>query len=155
MAKTFTAEAVWRVVDRSLQICGSLGVSGDVLLGRFLREVRPFRIYDGPSETHRWAIAKRVVKAAPTVTLPGLDLAALQPWFAAAVPGSGELRAELVHGGRSNLTYRLTDGTGTWVLRRPPLGGLNPSAHDMGREYRVVAALAGTRRAGGPRRRAV
>ena len=63
MAKTFTAEAVWRVVDRSLQICGSLGVSGDVLLGRFLREVRPFRIYDGPSETHRWAIAKRVVGA--------------------------------------------------------------------------------------------
>ncbi|QKZ16030.1 acyl-CoA dehydrogenase family protein [Streptomyces chartreusis] len=61
IAKTFTAEAVWRVVDRSLQICGSLGVSGDVLLGRFLREVRPFRVYDGPSETHRWAIAKRVV----------------------------------------------------------------------------------------------
>jgi acyl-CoA dehydrogenase len=64
MAKTFTAEAVWRVVDRSLQICGSLGVSGDVPLGRFLREVRPFRIYDGPSETHRWAIARRVVGAA-------------------------------------------------------------------------------------------
>jgi len=64
MAKVFTAEAVWRVVDRSLQLCGALGVSGDVLLGRFLREVRPFRIYDGPSETHRWAIAKRVVRAA-------------------------------------------------------------------------------------------
>jgi acyl-CoA dehydrogenase len=64
MAKTFTAEAVWRVVDRALQICGSLGVSGDLLLGRYLREVRPFRIYDGPSETHRWAIAKRVVGAA-------------------------------------------------------------------------------------------
>jgi acyl-CoA dehydrogenase len=64
IAKTFTAEAVWRVVDRSLQICGALGVSGDVLLGRFLREVRPFRIYDGPSETHRWAIARRVAGAA-------------------------------------------------------------------------------------------
>jgi acyl-CoA dehydrogenase len=63
IAKTFTAEAVWRVVDRALQICGSLGVSGDVLLGRFLREVRPFRIYDGPSETHRWAIARRVAGA--------------------------------------------------------------------------------------------
>jgi acyl-CoA dehydrogenase len=62
MAKTFVAEAVWRVVDRALQICGSLGVSGDVLLSRYLREVRPFRIYDGPSETHRWAIAKRVVR---------------------------------------------------------------------------------------------
>ncbi|GAA1271032.1 acyl-CoA dehydrogenase family protein [Pseudonocardia aurantiaca] len=64
IAKTFTAEAVWRVVDRALQICGALGVSGDVLLGRYLREVRPFRIYDGPSETHRWAIAQRVARAA-------------------------------------------------------------------------------------------
>jgi acyl-CoA dehydrogenase len=61
IAKTFTAEAVWRVVDRSLQLCGALGVSGDILLGRFLREVRPFRIYDGPSETHRWSIARRRV----------------------------------------------------------------------------------------------
>ncbi|MET7927575.1 acyl-CoA dehydrogenase family protein [Streptomyces sp. NPDC005349] len=62
IAKTFCAEAIHRVVDRSLQICGALGVSGDVLLGRFLREVRPFRIYDGSSETHRWAIARRTVK---------------------------------------------------------------------------------------------
>ncbi|MFI1380566.1 acyl-CoA dehydrogenase family protein [Embleya sp. NPDC020886] len=68
IAKTFCAEAVWRVVDRSLQICGSLGVSGDALLGRFLREVRPFRIYDGPSETHRWAIARRVVRRHETAT---------------------------------------------------------------------------------------
>jgi len=62
VAKTFCAEAVWRVVDRALQICGSLGVSDDIPLGRFLREVRPFRIYDGPSETHRWAIARRAVR---------------------------------------------------------------------------------------------
>lgn len=62
IAKTFCAEAIWRVVDRAIQVCGSLGISGDVLLGRFLREVRPFRIYDGPSETHRWAIARRVVR---------------------------------------------------------------------------------------------
>jgi acyl-CoA dehydrogenase len=62
IAKTFSAEAIWRVVDRAVQICGSLGISGDLPLGRFLREVRPFRIYDGPSETHRWAIARRVVR---------------------------------------------------------------------------------------------
>ena len=62
IAKTFCAEAIWRVVDRSVQVCGSLGISGDVLLGRFLREVRPFRIYDGSSETHRWAIARRVLR---------------------------------------------------------------------------------------------
>lgn len=70
IAKTFVAEAVGRVVDRSLQICGALGVSGDVLLSRYYREVRPFRIYDGSSETHRWAIAKRRLRegAAPAVT---------------------------------------------------------------------------------------
>ena len=64
ITKTFVAEAVGRVVDRSLQICGALGISGDAPLSRLYREVRPFRIYDGPSETHRWAIAKRVLRAA-------------------------------------------------------------------------------------------
>ena len=54
---------------------------------------------------------------------------------------SGPLRADIVAGGRSNLTYRVTDGTTVWALRRPPLGGLTPSAHDVGREYRVMAAL--------------
>lgn len=64
VAKTFVAEAVNRIVDRSLQICGALGVSGDVLLSRYMREVRPFRIYDGPSETHRWSIARRAIRRA-------------------------------------------------------------------------------------------
>ena len=64
IAKTFVAEAVGRVVDRSVQICGALGISGDTLLSRYLREVRPFRIYDGSSETHRWAIAKRRLRQA-------------------------------------------------------------------------------------------
>ena len=63
IAKTFVAEATNRVVDRSVQICGALGISGDVLLSRYLREVRPFRIYDGPSEVHRWAIGKRTIGA--------------------------------------------------------------------------------------------
>jgi acyl-CoA dehydrogenase len=61
IAKTFVAEAVNRVVDRAVQICGALGISGDVLLSRYLRDIRPFRIYDGPSEVHRWAIARRAV----------------------------------------------------------------------------------------------
>jgi aminoglycoside phosphotransferase (APT) family kinase protein len=74
----------------------------------------------------------------------GLDLPALQRFFDAKVPGAGQLRAELMHGGRSNLTYRITDGRTSWVLRRPPLGGLTPSAHDMAREYTVVAALHGS-----------
>ena len=48
-------------------------------------------------------------------------------------------------GGKSNLTYRLTDGSRSWVLRRPPLGHVLATAHDMAREYRVMSALAPTR----------
>ncbi len=59
VAKVFVAEAVWRVIDRALQLTGGDGVTADLPLARFLNEVRPFRIYDGPSETHRWAIARR------------------------------------------------------------------------------------------------
>jgi acyl-CoA dehydrogenase len=62
VAKAHVAEAVGRVVDRSLQICGSLGVSGDIPLARAYAEVRPFRIYDGPTETHHWAIARRTLR---------------------------------------------------------------------------------------------
>ncbi|NLU84601.1 acyl-CoA dehydrogenase family protein [Rhodococcus sp. HNM0569] len=64
IAKTFAAEAIFRIVDRSIQMCGGLGVSSDLPLARLSREVRPFRIYDGPSEVHRWAIGKRTVGAA-------------------------------------------------------------------------------------------
>ncbi|MFJ6569514.1 acyl-CoA dehydrogenase family protein [Streptomyces sp. NPDC091292] len=64
IAKTYVSEAVNRVVDRAVQVCGALGISADAPLSRLYREVRPFRIYDGPSETHRWAIAKRAVRAA-------------------------------------------------------------------------------------------
>jgi len=64
MAKVFVAEAVQRVVDRALQVCGSLGVSEDYPLAMFYREVRPFRIYDGPSEVHRAAIARRLLRRA-------------------------------------------------------------------------------------------
>ena len=62
MAKVFVAEVVNRVVDRAVQVCGSLGVSEDLPLGLFYREVRPFRIYDGPSEVHRAAVARRFLR---------------------------------------------------------------------------------------------
>ena len=55
----FVSEAVFRVVDRAVQICGGTGITHDTPLARYLAEVRPFRIYDGPSETHRWSIARR------------------------------------------------------------------------------------------------
>jgi aminoglycoside phosphotransferase (APT) family kinase protein len=78
-------------------------------------------------------------------TIAGLDLPALQTFFDANVPATtGTLRVALIQGGKSNLTYRVTDGTNDWVLRRPPLGPLTPTAHDMAREYRIVKALYGT-----------
>lgn len=64
IAKAFGAEAIDRVVDRAIQLCGGLGVSDELPLARLAREVRPFRIYDGPTEVHRWSIAKRVVSRA-------------------------------------------------------------------------------------------
>jgi aminoglycoside phosphotransferase (APT) family kinase protein len=78
-------------------------------------------------------------------TLDGLDLHALDRHLhEIGLPRSGELRAELISGGRSNLTFLVFDDASKWVLRRPPLHGLTPSAHDMAREYKVVAALADT-----------
>ena len=80
-----------------------------------------------------------------TTSLDGLDLDALDRHLhSIGIPRTGELRAELISGGRSNLTFLVFDDTSKWVLRRPPLHGLTPSAHDMAREYKVVAALADT-----------
>ncbi|GAA1724363.1 acyl-CoA dehydrogenase family protein [Aeromicrobium alkaliterrae] len=62
IAKTFAAEAIDRVVDRSMQLCGGMGVSDDLPIAWIAREVRPFRVYDGPSEVHRWSIARRAVR---------------------------------------------------------------------------------------------
>jgi acyl-CoA dehydrogenase len=62
MAKVVCSEAIWRVVDRSMQILGGLGITDDTIVARLFREVRPFRIYDGPSEVHRWSIAQRVLR---------------------------------------------------------------------------------------------
>lgn len=77
--------------------------------------------------------------------LPGLDLDRLAAWLPGALPGAGtDLSAELIAGGKSNLTYALTDGTQTWVLRRPPMGHVLATAHDMAREFRVMSALQGT-----------
>jgi len=81
-----------------------------------------------------------------TEDLPGLDLQALQRFLADAVPGllDGPLTAELIVGGKSNLTYIVSNGTRDVVVRRPPLGHVLATAHDMSREHRVMAALADT-----------
>ncbi|MBV2363741.1 phosphotransferase family protein [Streptomonospora nanhaiensis] len=83
---------------------------------------------------------------AGTANPPGLDLRRLEDHLAAHLPGvvQGELKGEVIAGGRSNLTYAVTDGRTRWVVRRPPLGHVLPTAHDMAREHRVVSALAGT-----------
>jgi aminoglycoside phosphotransferase (APT) family kinase protein len=77
------------------------------------------------------------------VSPPGVSVPALDRFLRDAVPGllTGPLRVELLSGGRSNLTYLVTDGVGRWVLRRPPLGHVLATAHDMTREFRVLTAL--------------
>lgn len=78
--------------------------------------------------------------------VPGLDLAAFRRWYDDQRPGdvTGELRGRVIAGGKSNLTYEITDGSSWWVVRRPPLGHVQATAHDMGREHTVMTALADT-----------
>lgn len=59
--KVYCSEALSRVVDRSLQVLGGMGITADTVVQRIYREIRPFRIYDGPSEVHRHALARRIV----------------------------------------------------------------------------------------------
>ncbi|WP_367040293.1 phosphotransferase family protein [Streptomyces sp. Je 1-332] len=74
---------------------------------------------------------------------PGLDLDQLRGHLDRERPGlvGGPLTARLIEGGRSNLTYAVTDGHARWVVRRPPLGHVLATAHDMKREHRVISAL--------------
>jgi aminoglycoside phosphotransferase (APT) family kinase protein len=79
-------------------------------------------------------------------TPEGLDLDALARWLDGRAPGllEGPLEASLITGGKSNLTYAVTDGRRDVIVRRPPLGHVLATAHDMAREHRVISALAGT-----------
>src|SRR5215468_8497541 len=76
---------------------------------------------------------------------PGLDLERAGRYLVEAAGGrlTGELTGEVIAGGKSNLTYLVTGGSGRVVVRRPPLGLVLPSAHDMAREYQVTSALYG------------
>ncbi|MFA9445848.1 phosphotransferase family protein [Egicoccus sp. AB-alg6-2] len=72
----------------------------------------------------------------------GIEVEAVTAWLAERTPVEPPLRFEVVQGGRSNLTYTVSDARGRrLVLRRPPLHGVLPSAHDMGREHRIITAL--------------
>jgi aminoglycoside phosphotransferase (APT) family kinase protein len=76
----------------------------------------------------------------------GIDRPRMEAWFADNVPGAEPpLAFERISGGRSNLTYAVSDGAGRrWALRRPPLGKRLASAHDMTREHRIISALEAT-----------
>ncbi|MBY4638309.1 acyl-CoA dehydrogenase family protein [Sphingopyxis sp. XHP0097] len=60
MAKVAVSEALMRIADRCVQVMGGTGVSGDTIVEQVFREVRAFRIYDGPTEVHKWSLAKAV-----------------------------------------------------------------------------------------------
>jgi acyl-CoA dehydrogenase len=60
MTKAAVAETLFRVVDRCVQVMGGTGVSGDTVVELIFRELRSFRIYDGPTEVHMWSLAKKI-----------------------------------------------------------------------------------------------
>src|SRR4051812_38714760 len=90
-----------------------------------------------------------VADPAPNATVPeprGIARPAVDGWLSANVPGAtAPFEYQLIAAGGSNLTFRVTDAAGhTWALRRPPVGHALPTAHDMSREWRIMAALEGT-----------
>ena len=64
MAKVAVSEALFRIADRCVQVMGGTGVSGDTIVEQVFREIRAFRIYDGPTEVHKWSLAKRIKREA-------------------------------------------------------------------------------------------
>jgi acyl-CoA dehydrogenase len=70
MTKIAVSEALYRVADRCVQVMGGTGVSGDTVVQTVFREIRAFRIYDGPTEVHKWSLAKLIQKEALGAKLP-------------------------------------------------------------------------------------
>jgi acyl-CoA dehydrogenase len=64
MAKVAVSDALFRIADRCVQVMGGSGVSRDTIVEQVFREVRAFRIYDGPTEVHKWSLAKRIKRDA-------------------------------------------------------------------------------------------
>ena len=74
MVKVAVSESLWRIADRCVQILGGLGVTRDTIVEQVFREMRAFRIYDGPSEVHRWSLA-RSIKREHSARLEGVNKA--------------------------------------------------------------------------------
>ena len=83
---------------------------------------------------------------AASANLEGIDVSRVTDWFERHVPDvAPPLQFELIAGGRSNLTFEVVDSrSGRWVLRRPPLGQVLATAHDMAREHKIISAVAPT-----------
>lgn len=64
IAKVAVSEALYRIADRCVQILGGMGVTDDTPVHQIFRDIRAFRIYDGPTEVHKWSIAKRIKREA-------------------------------------------------------------------------------------------
>lgn len=62
VAKVIVSEAAWRIVDRSVQVLGGQGVTHETVVARIFADMRAFRIYDGPSEVHRWSLARNILR---------------------------------------------------------------------------------------------
>jgi aminoglycoside phosphotransferase (APT) family kinase protein len=86
-----------------------------------------------------------IVSSTSHTELPGMNLPRLRNFLIEhGVSFRGDLQVKLIHGGRSNLTFKAWDDRAQWVVRRPPMSGLTPSAHDMFREWTVTSALQDT-----------
>ena len=68
MAKVAVSEALFRIADRCVQVMGGTGVTGDTIVEQVFREIRAFRIYDGPTEVHKWSLAKKIKRAQKVAT---------------------------------------------------------------------------------------
>lgn len=91
------------------------------------------------------AVTTNVARVTDAPPVDGIDAAAVTAWLAERATVVPPLRFSQITGGRSNLTYLVADAAGTrWVLRRPPLGHVLATAHDMAREHRIISAFAGT-----------
>ncbi len=105
----------------------------------------PMRPPDDTGSVH--AVSRQGEPVGESQTVSGVDVENVTRWMRDRVPSMAPpLRFDLITGGLSNISYRVTDGNGTrWVLRRPPLGHVLATAHDMSREFKIIDALATTK----------
>ncbi len=150
LIKFHVAEVLQETIDRAIQVHGALGLTDDTILASWWAHERGARIYDGPDEVHKVAAARSVLKrlapggedVAPVRRGEELDEGRLAAWLEGALARKGTLAVSQFPRGHSNLTYLLRYAGEDYVLRRPPFGARVKTAHDMGREYRVLSALA-------------